>query len=455
MNRVARRAGAVLLLVLALTVGLGFFVGEFVLKAEDWALFPGSPHVYYAGNIGSGVVVDRESVLLLNMNEGRVYAKDLDIRKSTLHWVGDRYGSISAPALPSHSQQIADFDLLNGLYTYGNSGSVAKLTLSARLQTVALQAMGDHKGTVAVYNYKTGQLLCAVTTPTYDPDDVPDLSQDTGGVYEGMYLNRFTQAAYTPGSIFKIVTLAAALEELPDVEEMRFACTGTYTLEGGKVTCESAHGTQDLRQAFANSCNCAFARLSEQLGGQTLARYVKKFGITAPVTFDGVRTASGNFDVAPTASEVAWSAIGQYTDLVNPCAFLTFMGAIAGEGSGAQVYVVDSVSQVGSTSYRAKTQETEQIMSPETARKLRQYLLYTVEAKYGADNFPGLTVGAKTGTAELDNRDSNAMLAGFVDDPEYPLAFIVCVEEGGYGRATCVPIASQILAACKQILDEE
>lgn len=454
MNRVARRAAVVLLLVMILLGGFAFFVAEFVVKAHTWVLFPGSPHIYYAGNIGSGVVVDRENTLLLNMQEGRVYSSDEQIRSATVHWVGDRNGSVSAPALPAHSKEIAGFTLWNGLYHYGNAASVSTLTLSARLQKVALQALGDKKGTVAVYNYKTGELLCAVTTPTYDPDHIPDLSQDTEGKLEGMYLNRFTQATYTPGSIFKIVTLAAALEMIPDVQQQSFTCSAGYTLPGGTVTCETAHGQQTLEQAFVNSCNCAFAQLSQQLGADTLAKYAEKFGLTESVRFDGISTAKGSFQKAPTESEVAWSAIGQYKDLVNPCSFLTFVGAVAGGGKGAVPYVVSSVERGGSREYTAQTVQTEPMLSEETAKLLRDYMHQCTLSKYGAENFPGLTVCAKTGTAQLDNKASTAMLTGFVTEEAYPLAFIVCVEEGGYGRATCVPIASQVLSACKAVLDE-
>lgn len=82
------------------------------------------------------------------------------------------------------------------------------LTLSAAAQTAAYQALGNYHGTVGVYNYKTGEILCAVTSPSYDPDNMPDVEADTSGAYDGVYVNRFFQAAYTPGSIFKIVTLA-------------------------------------------------------------------------------------------------------------------------------------------------------------------------------------------------------------------------------------------------------
>lgn len=455
MNRVARRSAVLILLILILAGGFGFFLVEYCLNAGSWVLFPGSPHVYHGGNIGAGVVVDRSDTLLLNLSSGRIYSTDETLRRSTVHWVGDRYGSISAPALPNYSGQIVDYSILNGLYAYGDTASVCRMTLSAAAQNAALEALQGKKGTVAVYNYRTGELLCAVTSPTYDPDNVPDLSQDTEGIYEGMYLNRFTQAAYTPGSIFKIVTLAAALEQLPDIRQEQFQCTGSYTLQGGKVTCETSHGTQNLKDAFCNSCNCVFAQLSQRLGAETIARYARDFGLTEQLRFDGVSTAKGRFDIGKTQADVAWSAIGQYTDLINPCSFMTLMGAIAGGGSGAVPHVISQIRQPDGELYQAKTEKTGQLMSAETAAELYSYLRYTVQNKYGDENFPGLTVCAKTGTAELDNRSSTAMLAGFVADEQYPLAFIICVEEGGYGRATCVPIASKVLAVCKAVLDAE
>lgn len=455
MNKVAKRAGAVVLLAFILVAGLAFFVTEFVIKSADWSVFPGSPHVYYAGNMGSGAVTDREGILLLDMNEGRKYSSSLQIRKSTLHWVGDRSGSISAPAVPAYSSDMAGFDLVNGLYSFDNMSGVAKLTLSAKVQSIALEALNGYKGTVAVYNYKTGEILCAVTTPTYDPDDVPDIENDTTGQYEGAYMNRFTQSAYTPGSIFKIVTLAAALDSMPDAQQLTFTCSGSYAYGVDAITCENIHGTQSLKEAFCNSCNCAFAQLAEQLGGEVLEEYVHKLQVTQPISFDGITTASGNFQLAQEPVNLAWSAIGQYTDLVNPCRFLTLMGAVAGGGKGAIPHVVMEAANDGS-GYTAQTDYTDRLLTEETAALVTEYMRNNVLNKYGDENFPGLTVCAKTGTAEMDgDQVSNAMFAGFVTDAEYPLAFVICVEGGGYGRATCVPIASKVLAACKDVLVAE
>ena len=449
MNRIANRAMALLVLVIVLVGGFVFFLSEYFVKSEKWVMDYGSPHVYDGGNIGCGVVVDRDGALLLDLNGGRTYSNLQSLRKSTIHWVGDKEGNILAPALTHYAKELAGYDRFNGVYSYGQSGGVAELTLSAKMQTAALEALGDYKGTIAVYNYETGEILCAVTTPTYDPDSVPDLTNDPDGVYEGVYVNRFTQSGYIPGSIFKIVTLAAALETSPDVTTQFFACTGSYMIGSEEITCEDIHGTQSLKEAFCNSCNCAFAQIALQLGGDTLQEYVAKFGVVDALSFDGITTAKGNFQAAGAEDlNVAWSAIGQHLDQVNPCAFLAFMGAVANDGVTTMPHLVNKITVGGSKTYSAAAGEQTRIMSAETAATLQEYLQNNVVSKYGAENFPNLTVGAKTGTGEVGGeKKPNAMLAGYVENTDLPLAFVACVEDAGYGRAVCIPMISAVLAA--------
>ena len=454
MNRIAGRTFITVLFALLLVAGMSFFVAEYILEADDWIINEGSPHIYNAGNIGTGTVVDRSGALLLDMEGEWTYAATDTLRKSTIHWLGDRDGYISAPALTKYSAELSGYEKFSGLYTYGNNSGVATLTLSAEVQKAALAAMGDYKGTVAVYNYKTGQLLCAVTTPTYDPDNVPDILGDTTGRYEGAFVNRFTQSVYIPGSIFKIVTLAAALESVEDIEEQTFDCSGTYNVGSDEITCEKKHGHQSLQEAFRNSCNCAFAQVALQVGAEEMERYVQLFGVTQPVTFDGITTASGNYEAIGAAdANVAWSGIGQYNDQVNPCAFLNFIGAIAAEGKGVQPHLVSGIRVGNTTTYTAGTVAGKRIMSTATAKTVKSYMRSNVVEKYGDSNFGSLLVAAKTGTGEVGgDQKPNAMLAGFVQDEKYPLAFIVFVEDGGYGREICVPIASKVLDACKKVM---
>lgn len=455
MNRIAGRAGIVFLIAVLFLAGMLFFIGEYAINADEWAIFPGSPHVYNGGNIGCGIITDRNGTMLLELNNNRIYTPDSVLRKATLHWLGDRSGSIDALALSHYAAEMAGFDILGGVYSYGDDGGVARLTLSADVQKTALTAMGNYKGTIGVYNYKTGEILCAVTAPTYDPENVPDIQNDTTGQYTGVYLNRFVQSTYVPGSIFKIVTLAAALETIPNVQLQTFQCSGEYEVAGEKITCDGIHGMQDLKTAFSNSCNCAFAQLSQKLGAKTLERYVDLFGVVDSVGFDGIATSAGNFDLSETsAASVAWASIGQHTDEINPCRFMTFLGAVAAGGRGVDPYLVEKITVNGSTTYEASANKTDRLMSKETAEVLREYMMNNVQTKYGEDNFPGLVVCAKSGTAEVGgDKRPNAMFAGFVADEDYPLAFIVTVENGGYGSTVCVPILSQVLASCKAAMD--
>lgn len=439
--------------VLLLLGGMGFFVLEYVFQADTWVVSTGSPHVYKGSNLGNGTVVDRDGVVLLDIDEERVYSDNAQTRASTLHWLGDRSGSIQAKAVGNYAAIMAGYDKVNGLYDFAGTGGVEHLTLSASVQNAALSALNGRKGTVGVYNYKTGEILCAVTSPTYDPDNVPDL---TGESYEGVYLNRFLQSSYVPGSIFKIVTTAAALECIPDIESRTFTCTGSYEYSDDvAVTCETAHGTLDLKGALAHSCNCAFAQIAKIVGRKNMEKYVEKFGVVKPVSFDGVTSAKGNYDISNTGgASFAWSCIGQHTDLINPARFMTFMGTIASGGRGVEPFLVSGITRGEESVYEATPVKTERIMKESTAQKLQEYLRNDVRIIYGDGNFPGLSVCAKSGTSQLGGgKRSNAMFTGFVMDENYPLAFIVVVENGGYGASACVPVISQVLRTCKAVLD--
>ena len=457
MNRITKRTWIMGLFLLLLLGGLLFFVWEYVTQAESWVSFSGSPHLYNSSNIGCGTITDRSGNLLLDISQGRTYSDDANTRKSTLHWLGDKKGFINASTVSTYAASMVGYDRINGVYNASDEGGNARLTLSAKVQSAALEAMGNRKGTVGVYNYKTGEILCALTTPTYDPENVPDIANDTTGAYDGVYLNRFLQSAYVPGSIFKIVTLSAALDCVPGIEDMTFPCRGKIEYGTEAVTCEKAHGTQTLKQAFANSCNCAFAQIAEKVGKNNMVKYVKQFQVTQKLSFDGSTTAAGNYDISDTgAVSFAWSCIGQHSDLVNPARYMTFMGAIAGRGVAAEPYLMAKVTNGGDTTYEAKTKKTDRLMSESVADTVAAYMRNNVKTVYGDGNFGGLPVCAKSGTSQLGgDQKSNAMFAGFVDSDQYPLAFIVVVENGGYGSHTCVPVISKVLSVCKTVMDAE
>ncbi len=456
MNRIASRAWVTWFLVALLLAGTGIFVYEYLTQGENWVLSPGSPHVYDDHGKVSGIIVDRNGVLLLDRRQSGIYSEQEQLRKAILHWVGDRKGNIQAGAISHYSKLLAGYDPVNGVYAYGGVGGTAGLTICAQLQMAALEAMGDYVGTLAVYNYETGEILCAVTTPTFDPDDVPDISGDTTGAFEGIYLNRFLQSAYIPGSIFKVVTTAAALEEIDGILDMRFTCKGKVPFGVDKVSCERVHGEQSFKDAMAVSCNCVYAQVALLLGPEKLQSYADQFGVAQRISFDGITTAPGNYQFIGQADvNVAWSAIGQHLDQVNPCAYLAFIGAIANDGVTTLPHVVQSIQCGDDVTYRAETAGGKRIMSEETARLMHEFMRNNVVSYYGTDKFPDLKICAKTGTGQVDTgKKANAMFTGFVDDPDMPYAFIVCIEDGGYGRKVCIPVISKVLQACIELQDK-
>lgn len=448
MNRIAGRSFIVWILVFAFVAGIAFFIADYAINARKWAMYAGSQHVYNGTKLRSGVITDRNQLLILDFSDGWQYSSDRNIRSSMLHWIGDRAGNIRAPILDEYAEELVGYSGVGGLYSYGDTVGQMVLTLDAKVQKAALEALNGRSGTVSLYNYKTGELICAVTSPNFDPDEPPSIDPEDPGDYDGIYVNRFTQSAnYTPGSIFKIVTLAAALESIDDIEKRSFLCEGEYLTGDGDITCEYVHGEQTLQQAFTNSCNCAFAQIAIELGAEKLQRYIEQFGVLDSVTFDGITTARGSVQLQNvTKEDLAWTAIGQHRDQINPCGFLMFLGAIAADGIAAKPYVVSEVLVGEKTTYEAKTQFSDRILSTTSAKLVQQYMNGNVELKYGKENFPGFSVCAKSGTAEVGGgKKPHAMFAGFLQDEKHPYAFLITVENGGYGASTCIPILQAVL----------
>ena len=453
MKKVSGRAIFPLILAIVLLAGTVLLCVRYFVKAGEWVTFSGSPHVYTGVNLDGGVVTDRDGTLLLDSTDGRTYSADAVTRTATMHLLGDRYGYIQAPLLGSFADDMIGFDKINGLYGAEGTEANAALTLSAAAQTAAYQALGNYHGTVGVYNYKNGEILCAVTSPSYDPDNMPDVDADTSGAYDGVYVNRFFQAAYTPGSIFKIVTLAAAIETVPDWENLTFTCEGKTIIGGQEIICMSSHGTLAMPEALAHSCNVYYGELAASLGKDTLQAVCDKLGLNGTLTCDGY-TARSTVDLSNADDgSVAWAGIGQYTDQITAIQFLRFMGVIANGGEAAEPYLMQKISRAGQTVYEAETKTTGRLLSEETAEALGSMMRGAVVNQYGAWQFGSLTVCAKSGTAERENGPADAMFAGFVQDEAYPLAFVVFAERGGSGSQTAAPIAAKVLNACKTVLD--
>ena len=450
MKKIEKRTVICLALTLFLLLGLALFLVRFLLDGGDWASFAANRHLYNSqGQLSVGRVLDRDGDVLSWVDESgnRQYYANQTVRMATLHAVGDPNGAIGTSALVAFADQLSGYNLLTGADNPFGQGNDLYLTLDARLNYEAYQALNGHAGTVAVYNYETGEILCMVSAPSYDPLNVPE-DITTNDRYEGAYLNRFLSSTFTPGSVYKTVTLAAALEEIPDLTERTWTCTGSVQIGDETIICSGTHGEQDIAAAFANSCNVAFAQIAQELGADTLEKYTEQAGLTDSYSISGLPTAKGSFDFGGiTDGQLGWAGVGQYHDQVNPAALMIYMGAIANGGKAAEPYLIlRTESALGLPSLPHFTTRTGTLISADTAAALADLMANNVTQSYGASRFPNMDICAKSGTAEVgEGQTPHAWFAGFLRGEETPYAFVVLVENGGGGSSVAGGVAAKVL----------
>ncbi|MBQ9044326.1 MAG: penicillin-binding protein [Oscillospiraceae bacterium] len=428
MNKVTHRAMSALIVAALLFVGLGVYVFRFIVHGGEWATFAANDNLYTSGMLATGTLTDRYGVRLASADEdAHTYADDANVRRATFHAVGDYSGHVGTGAIAAFSSKLAGYNPITG--TYAAEGEEIALTLDSGLCVTAQQALGGRKGMVLMSNYMTGEILVMTSSPTMDP------AYPEAEPADGTYINRCLNATFTPGSIFKLVTATAAIENISDLSSRTFTCNGSVDVAGVAVTCSGVHGVQTFEDAMANSCNCAFAELTLELGSDKLNKYVQDLGLTKSLKLDSITTAAGSFTKdADGTPGLAWSGIGQFEDQVCPYAMLRVVSAIAAGGSLREPTLL-----LGHKNSRT------QLLDGSTAARLRDLMNYNVQSHYGTWNFPGLNVCAKTGTAEVGDGTSHAWFTGFLLDDAHPYAFVVLVENGGGGLGVAGPVANAVL----------
>ena len=443
MKKIEKRAIMCLLLAFVLLTGVGIFSYRYVAHGDDWASYEGNRDVYNEGDLSKGKLYDTNGTLLMqNTPDGMIFNDDASVRTALMHITGDKDNNISTGANRAFTDELIGYNLINGVYSLNNAGKDVSLTLDANICATAYEALAGRSGTVGVYNYKTGEILCMVSSPTYDPVDPPSEPED------GVYINRFTSATFVPGSIFKLVTAAAAIENLDDAYTWEINCTGSVSYGGEyAVTDVSAHGTVDLEKALEVSCNCYFGQLAEKLGPDLLEKYTEKAGLMTSYDIDGIKTTEGTFDFPDSGMNLAWTGIGQWEDMINPCSMMVYMGAIANGGEATHPNIVKPTTFMGKQIDKITTKTTNMIDST-TAASLTEMMANNVVSHYGSENVPGLSLCAKSGTAEVgDYKEPHAWFAGFLNDDSNPYAFIVLVENSGYGADVAGAVANTVMQA--------
>ncbi len=447
MNRILKRSLLCLIVVILFFAGIVIYYTNLAIKNDDWATYPANKHLYSNGVITkAGQITDRNgTVLAKTQNNKRVFNSNKSIRKATIHAVGDVNGFVSTGVHSAYLNELCGYDAINGVYNLNGKGNNIELTINSDTCVTALNALGNHSGTVGIYNYKTGEIICMVSTPTFDPND----PQSATG--KGVYVNRLISGVYAPGSIFKLVTALSALENLSDARSMTCPCKHGVTIAGEWLSCLGRHGDISLDNALVHSCNAFFAGTALKLGRSKLTATAEKVGFNKTIKIDSISCAQSKYEVSDSNDiDFGWSGIGQHNDLVNPYQYLAFMGAIANEGESVKPYFVKKVTDAKGRTVREASVSDTTFMSEENARILTKMMRNNVKQNYGDSRFSGLDVCGKTGTAEVgDNSTPHSWFVGFCDNPNTPYAFTIIVENAGAGNGAATRIASTVLKTLK------
>lgn len=331
-----------------------------------------------------------------------------------------------------------------------NPGDDIYTTLDVELQQAAWDALGDRKGAVVVMEPDTGKILAMVSKPGYDPNT---LNQDwdwmvEDGDHQARLLNRAAQGLYPPGSIFKLVTLLEYVREHPeDYEDFRFECDGIYEEGEYTIQCfnQTAHGSIGLREAFANSCNGAFASLGLELDKERTKRTAEELLYNSQMPL-AIAYSKSSFQMKEDADvwETLQTYIGQGKTQITPMHSAMITAAVANGGILMKPYLIDHVEHVGGeTVKRFMPEAYGSLMTAEEAAILTEMMEAVVtEGTGSAVRTEMYTVAGKTGSAEFETgKETHAWFTGFAPAEKPELVISVLVEEGGSGGRAAAPVA--------------
>lgn len=340
---------------------------------------------------------------------------------------------------------------ISHLFT-GQVGYNVILTVDANLQQAAYQALGHRKGAIVVLQPKTGQILAMVSTPGYDPSDVDRQWQTISKDSASPLLNRAAQGTYPPGSTFKVMTAAAALNDKVVTADTQFECNGEYRIGSDYVLTEinhQAHGKLNVDQALTKSCNIAFGQIALKMGRNRMAKAFDQFGFSQPIHFELEESPGTPLDFSNlTEGDLAQTGIGQGGIVTSPLHMALLAAMVANHGQMMHPYIVDKVvtnSGVLVQKYSSKVWLTP--VGSEVADEVARMMADVVAQGTGTRAQIGKRIVAgKTGTAENPHGASHAWFIGFapLDNPQVAIAVIV--ENGGEGGLVAAPIAREVLS---------
>ena len=451
-----------------------------VVQARDLQNNPGNNHtIAKAAYVQRGSIITADNVTLaqsVQLEDG-TYAREYPQGSLAAHTIGyysQQFGATGVESAMNEtltgSQDYSTWEsALNSLAGAVQPGNSVVLTIDSRIQQVCEQALQGFKGGIVVLDPSTGAVLAKASSPTYDASEAEAILSGQSDVADDALYDRTTQALYTPGSTFKTVTLAAALETGSASLNSYYDAPSDLEIGGGKVTNvdDSDFGTVSLQEAFAVSANTAFSQVATEIGADTLVSYADAFGYGQAIGQDFSTVPSVIPDAGEmTEWELAWAGDGQPVGDANdhtPGPQTTIMqnaviaAAIANGGVAMNPYIVDhTLSYTGVTGTSTQPRSLGQAVSASTAEQVKEAMLAVVEDGTGYEaQVDGVQVAGKTGTAETSSTNQNSTFIGFAPYDKPTVAISVVLEDYDQHDVTAARVAGQVLASVLAIQGAE
>lgn len=330
-------------------------------------------------------------------------------------------------------------------------GNNLRLTIIHELQSYAEQLLRGKKGAIVLMDPKSGEIFAMISKPDFNPATLREDWEEIVEDKDSPLLNRGTMGLYTPGSVFKVITAAAALQKA-DIDQT-FTCKGSTNIEGYVLRDyqKTAHGDVGLEEALAESCNVAFSQMGIQIGEEALREEAQRHMFNREIPF-ALMTKTSQFPNKGMMSkpELGATAIGQGKILTTPLNMALTASAIANEGRMVKpILVKEIISPEGRTIRISSTETLSRVCTPLTAEKLTAMMMKAVETGTGKNaRIRNVKVAGKTGTAENETGMAHAWFIGFApaDNPKVAVA-VVLENEGTTGGKSAAPIAREMMNA--------
>lgn len=443
-----------------------------VIKASEYQDMPSNNHtINKARYIKRGSIITSDGLTLaesIQQADG-TYARSYPNGNLAAHVVGyysQQYGTMGIEntqndTLTGSKDYSSWQNALNSLAGISEPGNSVQLTIDSRIQRAAEQALAGRVGAIVALDPRSGAVLAWASAPTFDNTNIQaaiEAANASGGADTSMY-DRATLALYTPGSTFKVLTLASAIENGLATLDTTYDSPGRMEIGGADVVSigERGHGTISLAKAFALSSNTVFGQVADGLGAEKLVATARAFGYGQQLGLDFTTAAS----VMPnpeemTEWELAWAGAGQPVGQGHtPGPQVTVMqnalmaATIANNGIAMNPYVVSQIlAPDGTVLKTTRGRSLGQAVSSGTAAQVKQAMLDVVQNGTGsAAAIAGVKVAGKTGTAETNNANANSTFVGFAPYDTPTVAIAVVIEQNAKGEESAAAVGGQVLRA--------